>query len=62
MNPVKNKHDLSKYTLRMKDLDPNDPYHARILENFRNTKHLKVQKSRSKRDLKRVSPQQEVTL
>ena len=62
MNSVKNKHDVSKYTLRMKDLDPNDPYHARILENFRNTKHLKVQHTHKTRDLKRVSPRREVTL
>ena len=27
--------DLSKYRLYTKDLDPNNPFHARILENFR---------------------------
>ena len=27
--------DLSKYKMYTKDLNPNNPFHARILENFR---------------------------
>ena len=27
--------DLSKYKMYTKDLNPNSPFHARILENFR---------------------------
>ena len=32
---VKNTHNLSKYIVYTKDLNPNNPFHARILENFR---------------------------
>ena len=35
MNSKEKKVDLSKYRLYTKDLDPNNPFHARILENFR---------------------------
>ena len=35
MNSKGKKIDLSRYKIYTKDLDPNNPFHARILENFR---------------------------
>lgn len=35
MNSKGKKTDLSRYKMYTKDLDPNNPFHARILENFR---------------------------
>ena len=59
---VKNTHNLSKYKLYTKDLDPNNPFHARILENFRNIKHQEDVQLRRKPDLKQESPQRQVIL
>ena len=44
---VKNAHNLSKYTVFTKDLNPNNPFHARILENFRNIKRQEDEKIRN---------------
>jgi len=60
---VKNTHNnLSKYKLYTKDLDPNNPFHARILENFRNIKHQEDEKLHKTPGLKPESPQQQVIL
>ena len=59
---VKKTSNLSKYKLYTKDLDPNNPIDARILENFRNIKHQEDERLRKKRDLKQESPQQQVIL
>ena len=59
---VKKTSNLSKYKLYTKNLDPNDPIDARILENFRNIKHQEDERLRRKLDLKRESPQQQVIL
>ena len=59
---VKKTSNLSKYKLYTKDLDPNNPIDARILENFRNIKHQEDEKLRRKQDLKQVSPQRQVIL
>lgn len=59
---VKNTHNFSKYKLYTKDLDPNNPFHARILENFRNIKRQEDERLRRKQDLKQGSPQRQVIL
>jgi hypothetical protein len=59
---VKNTHNLSKYKLYTKDLDPNNPFHARILENFNNIIRQEGEKLRKTPDLKPESPQQQVVL
>ena len=59
---VKNTHNLSKYIVYTKDLNPNNPFHARILENFRNIKHQEDEKIRKTRDSEQESQLQQVIL
>tara|TARA_Y100001970_G_scaffold294168_1_gene447879 strand:+ start:5918 stop:6112 length:195 start_codon:yes stop_codon:yes gene_type:complete len=59
---VKNTHNLSKYKLYTKDLNPNNPYHARILENFRNIKRQEDEKLRKTRDSEQGLQLQQVIL
>jgi len=52
---VKNTHNLSNDFLYTKDLNPNNPFHARILENFRNIIRQEDEKLRKTPDSKQES-------
>jgi hypothetical protein len=50
MNSKGKKIDLSKYKLYLKDLNPNNPFHARILENFKVFKNCnKIKQAKKER-------------
>ena len=59
---VKNTRNLSKYTVYTKDLNPNNPFHARILENFRNIKHQEDEKLRKTQDFEQELQLQQVII
>ena len=52
---VKNTHNLSNDFLYTKDLNPNNPFHARILENFRNIKRQEDEQLHKTPDSKQES-------